>query len=90
MLSLWCGWIVTEVGRQPWIVQGYMRTSEAVTPAHGIWFSFGAVLLLYAAIGTIAIKVLRGMSRRWREGGAEPEPGTPYARPPLMPRDEER
>lgn len=80
VLSLWCGWIVTEVGRQPWIVQGYMRTAEAVTPAHGIWFSFGAVLLLYAAIGTIAILVLRGMSRRWREGVPEPD-GTPYAPP---------
>ncbi len=78
VLALWCGWIVTEVGRQPWIVQGYMRTSEAVTDAKGIWFSFGLVLLLYAAIGTIAILVLRGMSRRWREGAAEPE-GTPYA-----------
>jgi cytochrome d ubiquinol oxidase subunit I len=57
-----------------------MRTSEAVTDAKGIWFSFGLVLLLYAAIGTIAILVLRGMSRRWREGAAEPE-GTPYAPP---------
>jgi len=80
ILALWCGWIVTEVGRQPWIVQGYMRTSEAVTDAQGIWFSFALVLALYAAIGTIAVKVLRGMSRRWREGEAEPE-GTPYAPP---------
>jgi cytochrome d ubiquinol oxidase subunit I len=81
ILALWMGWIVTEVGRQPWIVQGYMRTSEAVTDAKGIWFSFGLVLLLYAAIGTIAILVLRGMSRRWREGGAETEVDTPYAPP---------
>jgi cytochrome bd ubiquinol oxidase subunit I len=81
ILALWMGWIVTEVGRQPWIVQGYMRTSEAVTDAKGIWFSFGLVLLLYAAIGTIAILVLRSMSRRWREGGGEPEVGTPYAPP---------
>ncbi|HET6998085.1 MAG TPA: cytochrome ubiquinol oxidase subunit I [Solirubrobacterales bacterium] len=80
VLALWCGWIVTEVGRQPWIVQGYMRTSEAVTQADGIWFSFAGVLLLYAALGTTAVLVLRGMSRRWREGGAEPE-GTPYAPP---------
>jgi cytochrome bd ubiquinol oxidase subunit I len=80
VLALWCGWIVTEVGRQPWIVQGYMRTSEAVTEAKGIWFSFALVLALYAAIGTIAILVLRGMSRRWREGAADPE-GTPYAPP---------
>jgi cytochrome d ubiquinol oxidase subunit I len=78
VLALWCGWIVTEVGRQPWIVQGYMRTSEAVTEAEGIWFSFAAVLLLYTGLGTTAILILRGMSRRWREGAAEPA-GTPYA-----------
>ena len=79
ILALWMGWIVTEVGRQPWIVQGYMRTSEAVTDAKGIWFSFGLVLALYAAIGTIAILVLRAMSRRWREGESELDVGTPYA-----------
>jgi cytochrome d ubiquinol oxidase subunit I len=71
VLALWCGWIVTEVGRQPWIVYKYMRTSEAVTDAEGIWLSFGLVLVLYAALGTIAVLVLRSMSRRWREKGAE-------------------
>src|SRR3954454_23103156 len=81
ILALWCGWIVTEVGRQPWIVYKQMRTSEAVTEAGGIWFTFGLVLLLYAAIGTIAILVLRAMSRRWRQGGADPEAGAPYAPP---------
>jgi cytochrome bd ubiquinol oxidase subunit I len=79
ILALWCGWIVTEVGRQPWIVYKQMRTSEAVTEAGGIWFTFALVLVLYAAIGTIAILVLRTMSRRWREGGADPEAGAPYA-----------
>jgi len=80
IIALWCGWIVTEVGRQPWIVQGYMRTEEAVTDAGGIWFAFGLILLVYAALGTTAILVLRGMSRRWREqGGADVEAGTPYA-----------
>src|SRR3954452_17851576 len=78
ILALWCGWIVTEVGRQPWIVQGYMRTSEAVTEAKGIWFTFGLVLLLYAALGTTAILVLRSMSRHWREQGAEDVQG-PYS-----------
>jgi cytochrome d ubiquinol oxidase subunit I len=81
ILALWAGWIVTEVGRQPWIVQGYMRTSEAVTEADGLWFSFALVLLVYAVIGTVAILVLRSMSRRWREGGAEVEGDTPYAPP---------
>jgi cytochrome d ubiquinol oxidase subunit I len=78
IVALWCGWIVTEVGRQPWIVQGHMRTSEAVTDAKGIWFSFGLVLLLYAALGTIAVLVLRSMSRRWREQGAE-DVQSPYS-----------
>jgi cytochrome d ubiquinol oxidase subunit I len=81
IVALWCGWIVTEVGRQPWIVQGYMRTSEAVTDAKGLWFSFGLVLLVYAALGTIAILVLRSMSRRWREEGDSEETGAPYSPP---------
>jgi cytochrome d ubiquinol oxidase subunit I len=79
ILALWFGWIVTEVGRQPWIVQGYMRTSEAVTEAKGIWFAFASVLLLYAALGTIAILVLRSMSRRWRAADdAVAEDEVPY------------
>ena len=82
ILALWCGWIVTEVGRQPWIVQGYMRTSEAVTEAKGIWFAFGLVLAVYAALGTVAILVLRAMSRRWREAGADTEAAAaPYGPP---------
>jgi cytochrome bd ubiquinol oxidase subunit I len=79
VLALWCGWIVTEVGRQPWIVQGYMRTSEAVTHADGIWFSFGLVLVLYAGLGSAAILVLRSMSRRWREGDSADDVAGPYA-----------
>jgi cytochrome d ubiquinol oxidase subunit I len=76
--ALWAGWIVTEVGRQPWIVQGYMRTSEAVTQAEGIWFAFAAVLILYAGLGTGAILVLRAMSRRWREADESGEDDVPY------------
>jgi cytochrome d ubiquinol oxidase subunit I len=78
ILALWLGWIVTEVGRQPWIVQGYMRTSEAVTHAGGIWFALALVAALYAGLGTGAILVLRAMSRRWREGGEGGEAETPY------------
>ena len=80
ILALWSGWIVTEVGRQPWIVYHYMKVSEAVTDANGIWGAFIFTLLLYIALGTIAVAVLRRMSRRWREGGggaAEESPG-PY------------
>jgi cytochrome d ubiquinol oxidase subunit I len=80
ILALWSGWIVTEVGRQPWIVYHYMKTSEAVTDAQGIWGAFIFTLLLYTALGVTAVLVLRRMSRRWREdgeGAAEEVPG-PY------------
>jgi len=80
--ALESGWIVTEVGRQPWIVNGFMRTSDAVTPAQGIWWVFGLTMALYIALGTIAVVVLRGLSARWREGEPE-EPGAdlPYSPP---------
>ena len=82
VLALWCGWIVTEVGRQPWIVQGYMRTADAVTPANGVWYSLvGRAARSTPALGTIAILVLRG----WRGAGVRARPeatsGTPYAPP---------
>jgi cytochrome d ubiquinol oxidase subunit I len=67
LVTLEAGWIVTEVGRQPWIVYEHMRTDEAVTGAGGIWVTFGLVVLLYALLGTAAILVLRAMTRRWRE-----------------------
>src|SRR5262249_7620791 len=37
VVALECGWIVTEVGRQPWIVYQVMRTSSAVTQSNGVW-----------------------------------------------------
>jgi cytochrome bd ubiquinol oxidase subunit I len=62
------GWIVTEVGRQPWIVYNVLRTSDAVTHAGGIWVSFTLVLLLYLLLAIGTVMVLRAMSRRWRQG----------------------
>jgi cytochrome bd ubiquinol oxidase subunit I len=67
-LTVEAGWIVTEVGRQPWIVYEVMRTEHAVTGASGIWVTFGIAVVLYAALGTAAILILRSMARRWREG----------------------
>jgi cytochrome d ubiquinol oxidase subunit I len=81
VLALECGWIVTEVGRQPWIVNGFMRTSEAVTPAQGIWWVFGVTISLYIALGAVAVIVLRALSRRWREGLPD-EGEIPYGPPP--------
>ncbi len=71
IVAMECGWIVTEVGRQPWIVQGVMRTSEAVTGASGVWLTFSIVLVLYTALGIATVLILRRMARRWREQGPD-------------------
>jgi cytochrome d ubiquinol oxidase subunit I len=82
VVALESGWIVTEVGRQPWIVDGFMRTSEAVTPAKGIWWVFAFTMLLYIGLFTTAGVILRSLSRRWREG--QDEGDLPYS-PPRQP-----
>ncbi len=48
------GWLLTESGRQPWIVQGLMKTSQAASPSvttTDIWISLSVFVVLYAALG---------------------------------------
>ena len=78
VVALECGWIVTEVGRQPWIVYNIMRTSDAVTKASGVWLTFVILVGLYIALGATLIITLRAMSRRWRSEDAEQQAG-PYS-----------
>ena len=84
VFALECGWIVTEVGRQPWIVYNVMRTEDAVTQASGVWVTFTLVLLLYVVLAVGLVLVLRAMSRRWREGDEE-EAEVPYGPPTAVP-----
>ncbi|MGH7466667.1 MAG: cytochrome ubiquinol oxidase subunit I [Longimicrobiales bacterium] len=56
-LALEAGWVVTEVGRQPWIIYQVMRTQDAVTSVQGISATFIAFTILYAVLG-IALLVL--------------------------------
>ena len=72
VITMEAGWVVTEVGRQPWIVHGYMKVEAAATTNTGVWVTFLAVFAIYAAVGVTTILVLRGMSQRWREAG-EPD-----------------
>jgi cytochrome d ubiquinol oxidase subunit I len=87
IVALECGWIVTEVGRQPWVVYEVMRTEEAVTGASGVWITFSATLALYTALGVATVLILRTMARRWRaEGIGEAEvPYGPSEAPPSPP-----
>ena len=66
LVTMWAGWTVTEVGRQPYIVYGVLRTRDAVTRADGVWVSLGVVVVLYALLTAATILVLRSMARRWR------------------------
>jgi cytochrome d ubiquinol oxidase subunit I len=77
IVALECGWIVTEVGRQPWIVYEIMRTEDAVTQADGVWVSLAAVVVLYTLLGIATVVVLRAMARRWRAAGID-DVDTPY------------
>ncbi len=58
-VALEAGWTVTEVGRQPWIIQGVMRTSEAVTPVPGLLLPLLATSLLYLLLGFVVLELLR-------------------------------
>ena len=58
-VALEAGWVVTEVGRQPWVIRGIMRTSEAVTPMPGLVGPFLAFTLLYCVLGVVVFVLLR-------------------------------
>jgi len=58
-VALESGWVVTEVGRQPWIIYGFMRTEEAVTPMHGLIVPFTVFSIVYIFLGIIVAFLLR-------------------------------
>ena len=60
------GWIVTEVGRQPWVVQGVMRTADAVTPMPGLIVPMLSFTLLYIALGAIVATLMASLMRETR------------------------
>jgi len=47
------GWVVTEVGRQPWVIYGVLKTADAVTPMPGLIVPFLTFTLLYCFLGAI-------------------------------------
>ncbi len=69
-LAVELGWFYAEVGRQPWIIRGYMRVVEAATTSPSIMPLFFLFLLLYIVLGTLCIIVLR---RLFRNNPAEVE-----------------
>lgn len=58
-LAIEAGWTVTEVGRQPWVIHGVLRTADAVTPMPGLVVPFLIFTLLYVLLGAIVVYLLR-------------------------------
>ncbi len=71
-IALQAGWIVTEVGRQPWIVYGLMKTKDAVSPiaASQVGVTLAAFLVVYGLLGLIAFYLMA----QFAKAGPEPAP----------------
>jgi cytochrome bd ubiquinol oxidase subunit I len=63
VVALECGWVVTEVGRQPWIVWQVMRVRDAVTNAPNIHWGYYLLLAVYSSMAAFAFIVLRRLAR---------------------------
>ncbi len=63
LIAVEAGWFVTELGRQPWIIQGIMRTADAVTPMPGLVVPFLAFSAIYLLLAAIVIVLLLGQVR---------------------------
>jgi len=85
-ISVESGWVTTEVGRQPWIVYGAMRVSDAVTtaPAAFVWTMLVVLVVIYALIAFFFLTLLLRLAARWKREdlagttAESPERGVPY------------
>lgn len=76
-IAIETGWVVTEVGRQPWIINGVMRTSEAVTPMPALIVPFLTFTALYIFLAAITVFLLL---RQVAASPGDPEPRPQEAR----------
>lgn len=72
LFAVEAGWMVTEVGRQPWIIQGLLRTRDAVTPMPNVWISLLAIVVIYCLLGVVVSTLL---ARYVLEAGEPPAAG---------------
>jgi len=60
-------WVVSEVGRQPWMVYNLMRVEDGATANTGVWLTFVVVTILYIGLAVTTVLILRKMSKRFRD-----------------------
>jgi cytochrome d ubiquinol oxidase subunit I len=59
LIAIEAGWVVTEVGRQPWVIYGYLKTADALTPRPGIIYTFILYLVIYLALSLVVYHLVR-------------------------------
>ena len=64
LVALICGWITTEVGRQPWVVYELMRTEDAVTDASGVPLVAAGLAAVYLSLTAAVVWLLLRLARR--------------------------
>jgi cytochrome d ubiquinol oxidase subunit I len=69
-LAIEAGWTVTEVGRQPWVIHGVMRTADSVTPMPGLVVPFVLFMLIYVGLAATVVLVLWRQFRQPTGAGA--------------------
>ncbi|SRR5579883_3445766 len=72
-LALESGWVVTEVGRQPWIIYGVMRTRDAATPVAGVDLTLAGFIVLYVGLLVALVFLLRRLAHGESEPTGEAE-----------------
>ncbi|NUQ19710.1 MAG: cytochrome ubiquinol oxidase subunit I [Gemmatimonadaceae bacterium] len=80
-LATEAGWVVTEVGRQPWVVQGVLRTADAVTPMPGLVVPLLLFTLLYLGLAAIVVALITSLVRETAPRVVPPATTTPTGEP---------
>jgi cytochrome bd ubiquinol oxidase subunit I len=74
-IAVEAGWTVTEVGRQPWIVYGIMKTRDAVSPMPGLVWTLAASIVVYAVLSFVVAAIMVHLVRRLEAGHRHAEAG---------------
>jgi cytochrome bd ubiquinol oxidase subunit I len=90
VVALIAGWVTTEVGRQPWVVYGHMRTEEAVTGASGIPVGYASLVLVYAGLLAAVAWILHRLARAPVEVQPGPSGVAPLVSGAARPKAEEQ
>src|SRR5208282_3218796 len=85
VVAMEAGWVVTEVGRQPWTVYHVLLTSQAATTASGVIGTLAATLVIYGVLTVATFAILWVMMRHWQGEPARPEAAVPEVAGPHSP-----